>query len=324
MALDFCVSLTVIGFGDAHKENAMFQTVSIIGMGALGILFGKPLLDNLPAGNLRMIADQDRIQRYRQSPPTINGQPCAFPYIPPNDPVAPADLVIVAVKSTSLEQAMADMASQVDDHTTIISLLNGISSEEILETRWPNQVLYAVSLGMDAQRTGQNVTYTKAGFLQFGEKTGEISQRVQYLADFFTKNNLPHQVCPDIRFLQWNKWMLNVGCNQVCAVMGVPYRQLGLETKAKATMLAAMDEVVAIATVCDVALTQTHIAKWQEILASLSPDGLPSMAQDVVAKRKTEVGIFGGTVCALGAKYGIPTPTNQWLVDEIAKIESQF
>ncbi|MFI3312416.1 MAG: ketopantoate reductase family protein [Eubacteriales bacterium] len=302
----------------------MFQTISIIGLGALGILFGKPLLDNLPAGDLRIIADHHRTQRYTANPPTINGAPCPFSYIVPGADVPPADLVIVAVKSTGLEQAMVDMASQVDEHTVIISLLNGISSEELLETRWPGQVLYSVSLAMDAQRVGQDVVYTKAGFLQFGEKNGEISHRVTALANFFTENNFPHQVCQDIRFHQWNKWMLNVGCNQVCAVFRVPYRDLGLETKAKSTMLSAMDEVVAIAAACGVQLTQAHIAKWQEILASLSPDGLPSMAQDVVAHRKTEVGIFGGTACALGKKHNIPTPTNDFLVAEIAKIEATF
>lgn len=302
----------------------MVQTVSIIGMGALGVLFGKPLLDNLPAGNLRIIADEGRIARYTQSPPTVNGQPCPFPYIAPGADVAPADLVIVGVKSTGLNQAIADMASQVGQDTVIISLLNGISSEEILETRWPGQVVYAVSMGMDAQRTGQDVTYTKAGILQFGEKNGELTPRIQELADFFTANQLPHQVCDNILFLQWNKWMLNVGCNQTCAVLGVTYKALGEPGQAKDTMLAAMEEVVAIGALVGVSLTPSHIQTWQKILASLDPDGLPSMAQDVVAKRPSEVEIFGGTVCALGAKHGVPTPVNQRLVQQVQTMEAAY
>ncbi len=302
----------------------MIKTVSIIGMGALGLLFGKPLLDNLPKGNLRMIADSQRIARYTQNPPTINAAPCQFPMIAPGADVPPADLILVAVKSTAMEQAMEDMASQVGEHTVIISLLNGITSEEQLEARWPGQVVYGVAMGMDAQRTAQNLVYTQAGKLQFGEKSGEISSRITDLAAFFTANHLPHQVCDNILFLQWNKWMLNVGCNQVCAVFHATYKDLGEPGEIQNTMLLAMKEVVAIAKVKGIDLTEAHIQKWQEILASLSPDGRPSMAQDVEAKRPTEVGIFGRIVCDLGAKYHIPTPTNQWLVSEVAKLEASF
>jgi 2-dehydropantoate 2-reductase len=44
----------------------------------------------------------------------------------------------------------------------------------------------------------------------------------------------------------------------------------------------------------------------------------------VEAGRKTEVGIFAGRVIKLGKKHNVPVPVNQWLFDEIKKIESGY
>lgn len=300
------------------------ETVSIIGMGGLGVMFGKPLLDTLPRGAVRMIASRERVARYTASPTTCNGVLCDFPYIVPGDNTPPADLVLVAVKFPHMAQTMADMASQVGKDTVIVSLLNGISSEELLEEVWPGQVVYSVSIGMDTQRVGQEISYSRMGRIQLGEPNRPVSPRAQRLADFFAKAAIPVELCDDILFHQWNKWMLNVGCNQVCAALGANYRQLGQLGKPRDMMLSAMAEVVEIAKVRGVSLRTQHIAPWEGILAGLAPEGIPSMAQDVVAKRPSEVDMFGGTVCRLGKKYGIPTPTNQWLVERICQIENQY
>ncbi len=300
------------------------ETVSIIGMGGLGVMFGKPLLDILPRGAVRMIADPQRIARYTANPTICNGQICDFPYIVPGDNTPPADLVLVAVKFPHMTQAIADMASQVGKDTIIVSLLNGISSEELLEEVWPRQVVYSVSIGMDTQRVRQEISYSRMGRIQLGEANCPISPRIQLLADFFAKATIAVELCDDILFHQWNKWMLNVGCNQTCAALGANYQQLVEAGKPRDTMLSAMAEVVEIAKVRGVSLRQEHIAPWTTVLSGLTPGAIPSMAQDVVAKRPSEVDMFGGTVCKLGKQYGIPTPTNQWLVNRIRQIEAQY
>ena len=126
------------------------HTVSLVGLGALGILFGHKLA-GCPDCRLRVIADEDRAARYRAEGVTCNGETCEFDYVSPAEK-QPADLVIFAVKSTQLESAIRDAAGQVGPDTVLISLLNGISSEQRLEEIWPGQVVYAVAQGMDATR----------------------------------------------------------------------------------------------------------------------------------------------------------------------------
>ena len=48
------------------------------------------------------------------------------------------------------------------------------------------------------------------------------------------------------------------------------------------------------------------------------------MAQDVEAKRFSEVELFAGTVLSLGKKYGVATPVNQFLYNKIKAMESNY
>ena len=53
-------------------------------------------------------------------------------------------------------------------------------------------------------------------------------------------------------------------------------------------------------------------------------DGKTSMLQDVLAKRKTEVDIFAGTIIELGQKHNIPTPYNEMIKEKIDAIHLNY
>lgn len=61
-----------------------------------------------------------------------------------------------------------------------------------------------------------------------------------------------------------------------------------------------------------------------KILSGLNPDGYPSMRQDAVAKRYSEVELFAGTVLKLAVKHGIDTPANKRYYEDIKKVESDY
>jgi 2-dehydropantoate 2-reductase len=57
------------------------KKVSIIGLGALGILFGNHFAKKMPKDNVRIIADRERIKKYRSEDVYCNGESCAFNYV---------------------------------------------------------------------------------------------------------------------------------------------------------------------------------------------------------------------------------------------------
>lgn len=295
----------------------------MIGMGALGILFGHPMSKAL-GDNFRMIANTERIARYKTRETTSNGEVCKFNFITPDADIAPADLIIIAVKSTTLDSAIADIASQVGENTIILSLLNGISSEEILEERWPNQVIYSVSNGMDATREAQALIYEKMGFIQYGEADGSITERVTAISKLFDHCCVPYEISDKILYHQWRKMIVNVGVNAATAIYGVTYSGISADGEPRDKSIAAMRELIAIAAARNIVLGEDDITHWLNVLSSLNPDGMPSMRQDVLAKRMTEKELFSGTVCRLGKKYGIATPVNDWYYAQLAEIENNY
>lgn len=115
--------------------------------------------------------------------------------------------------------------------------------------------------------------------------------------------------------------MINVGINQVSAVLRAPYRVFQTSQEARELMESAMREVVVLAKAAKVNLSEEDVIDWYSFQSGLSPQGKTSMVQDVEAKRKTEVEMFGGKVIELGKTYGIPTPVNETLFRLIKIIE---
>ncbi|HZG73214.1 MAG TPA: ketopantoate reductase family protein [Chondromyces sp.] len=302
------------------------KKVSIIGLGALGILFGHHLSKKMPKEDLRIIADEERIKKYESQGVYCNGERCEFNYMTPEETCEPADLIIFAVKFNGLQSAIQAVKNHVGEHTIMLSVLNGITSEAIIgEAYGMDKVLYCVAQGMDAVKVGNQLTYANMGMLCFGEKEpGFVSERVKQTAEFFEKTEVPHEVETDMRRRQWGKFMLNVGVNQTVAVYESNYGEIQKEGNAREMMIRAMREVIALSEKEGIHLTEEDLNYWLDVLSTLSPEGKPSMAQDVEARRYSEVDLFAGAVLELGKKHRVPTPVNQELYDRIKETESQY
>ncbi len=301
------------------------KTVSIIGQGALGILYGQKLVKTLAAGSVRFIANAERIQRYQRDGIYCNGERCKFTYIEPDSPMKPADLLIFAVKFPMLKEAIQDASSQVGKNTIILSLLNGISSEEIIGERFGTEhLLYCVAQEMDATRSGNRLSYSSQGQLLIGSADNEITPAVTAVTELLQKAGLAYTVPRDINREMWNKFMLNVGVNQVVTAFETGYGGVQVPGVQRETMINAMREVLEIANRKGINLKPSDIDTWLGILAPFKPELMPSMRQDVLAKRKTEVELFSGTVLKMAKELHIPVPVNEFLYKRIREIESDY
>lgn len=290
------------------------KKVAIIGMGAMGLLLASELLETMDPKDLFVVADRERIERYQQAPFTVNGVPLDLQFISPEDFVGAVDLAIFAVKYRGLEAAMHDMRRHIDGHTTIISILNGIVSEEDLAKYYDeNQVLYVVAQGMDATREGQAMTYSTKGELAIGYVEPSQKERYEALRAFLVKTGIPFVEPEDIKRQLWSKFMFNVGVNQVVGVYGGGYGVVQRNEEARQKFRDAMAEVIPLARAEGVNLNFEDIETWTKVADNMGPTGKPSMLQDLEAGRPSEVGLFAGTVLRYAKKHNMSVPVNQWL-----------
>lgn len=230
---------------------------------------------------MKVIADAERIARYSAQPVVCNGKECRFDYVTPEQG-QPVDLVLVAVKATVLEQAIKDIKKFVGPDTIIISVLNGITSENDIEAVYPGHCLWSVAIGMDATRVGRSLTFGAEGRIQFGEKSGEMTDRVKAVDEYLTACGIASEPCNDILFKQWSKLMVNDGLNQAAAAFDLPYGGLTKPGPAYDKMLEAMQEVIDLSVLEGVDLpVDNHKAFLESMAPTFNPDGMPSMRQDV-------------------------------------------
>jgi 2-dehydropantoate 2-reductase len=302
------------------------ESISIIGAGALGAVYGS-LFHDMDPGCVSFVAGGERARRLRREGVVVNGRRFNIPVIGLDDGgTAPADLIIVAVKYQHLDDAVGDMKNRVGEETAIISVMNGIESEERIGAVYGmDKILYCVSVGIDALREGNSVIYTTQGKLFFGEASNAaLTERVRRLQALFDRAGIVYETPPDMMRILWWKFMINVGINQASAVLRAPYAVFQAAGEARELMGSAMREVVRVAGKAGVDLSDADIGVFDPVLARLNPQGKTSMLQDVEAGRKTEVEMFAGRVIELGRRYDVPTPVNRMLFDQIRKIESDY
>lgn len=297
------------------ETTAAIRTVAIVGAGAMGAMYAAHFAD---AGFATwLVATGGRAIRLRADPIVINDATLDAAIVDPSAGQTPghADLVIVAVKHADLREALESVAPLVSERSTFLSVLNGLTSEDVIAERYgPDVVLDCVALAMDAMREGHRVRYRQAGRLVFGVRrdatTGQ-GERVTAVQQALDRAGLAWQTPPDMRHAMWWKFMINVGINQASALMRAPYSAFQGTGPERSLMWALIDEVVQVARAEGIDLMQADLDAWDAVLADQPPDGWTSMHQDVAAGRPTEVEIFAGHVVELGSRHGIPTPYNQ-------------
>jgi len=288
------------------------KNVIICGLGAVGLTYAVKFRD---ISNLRILVDSERLERYQKNKPTLNGIEEDFEYILP-DGKFDADLIIISTKSTGLESAIKNIKNFITNKTIIISLLNGISSEEKIKKAYPMaKVLKSYFIGHSAVRDGNAVIQDGVGQIVV-EKDDEIIR-------IFEECGINYSTPEDIDYALWLKLTLNVFSNQTSAILNMTFGELKRNQKFIEFAKKLIAEVRMIAEKKGIKNLENLEADALKALAGMCDEGKTSMHQDILAGRKTEVDIFAGEIIKLGKELGVETPYNQVLYDMIKILEEK-
>jgi len=300
------------------------RNVLICGIGAVGSIYANKINNYCPE-NLRVLVDKERLERYTKNPKTYNGKPLILNYILPEADDFKADLVIIATKYDGLHDTIKNLKNFIKDDTIIISLLNGVTSEEIIarEYGWKH-TLIAYFIGHSAMRNDTQIIHDGVGDVVFGikDETKTDKSDIETVKNFFDRAGISYKVPVDMMRAYWLKFMLNVSSNQPSAILNMTFGQMQENKRFMDFAAKIMNEVCQIAKAEGVNNTETMIEEAFTVFNKMIPEGKTSMLQDIEAGRKTEVEIFAGTVIELGKKHNIPTPYNVVLRDLIEVIEN--
>lgn len=302
------------------------ENVIICGIGAVGSIYADKI-HRYNSKSLRVLVDKDRLENYTKNPKIFNGKPLNFNYILPEDNNFKADLIIIATKYDGLKEVINNIENFVKDDTIIISLLNGVTSEDFIAEKYGWKHLpIAYYFGHSAMRDGNNITHDGVGYIIFGVKDKAKTDicDIEIVKRYFDKVGIDYKTPDDMLHAYWLKYMLNVSSNQPSAILRMTFGQMQNNSKFIEFMKNIIMEVGEIAKAEGVKNTEIMYEEAMNSLYKMTPNGKTSMLQDVEAGRKTEVGLFADTMINFGKKHNIPTPYNMVLKGLIEIIHENY
>ena len=106
------------------------------------------------------------------------------------------------------------------------------------------------------------------------------------------------------------KWMLNIGANQISALTNCDYLQFSRIPEIGKILMLAMHEVLILARYENVDLSTKEVLEIMKYLTTYPYPKKTSMLQDIQAHRKTEIDYISGDLLKLSRKWNCPCPVN--------------
>lgn len=298
------------------------QSVAVLGAGAVGsyVIWG---LSHKKDIRLGVIAEGERADRLKKGGCQINDEVYRPEVWSPQE-AEDVDLLIVSLKYGSLPEALESIKTIVGEHTTVMSLMNGVDSEELIaEQVGDDRVLR--SLIKVASHKEENGYYfnpeTTLGII-FGELAAPFdSERAQAIESLFADTGIHFRSTEFIREEIWGKFRLNVCNNLPQAILGAGVGCYSDSTHMKAISdgLRRELEQIALAKGIDMSKMAGTSGRGSAVPASARYSTL----QDLDAGRHTEIDMFSGALMRMGEELGIPTPYNEYTYHMIKALEEK-
>lgn len=298
------------------------KSVAVLGAGAVGsyVIWGLSEKSDIRLG---VIAEGERAERLKKNGCAINGK-TYHPEVWTQDEAHDVDLMVVALKYGSLEGALESIQKATGEHTAIMSLMNGIDSEEIIgRTVGMEHVLPAlIKVASHKEEDGYHFDPPTTLGIIFGEPSAPFdSERVKAVEELFADTGIHFRSTEYIQEEIWCKFCLNVCSNLPQAILGAGvgcYRD-SVHMKAISDGLKRELEAVAQAKGIDMSKTESSSGRG----SAVPPSARYSTLQDLDAGCHTEIDMFSGALVRMGKELGIPMPYNEYTYHMIKALEEK-
>lgn len=229
--------------------------------------------------------------------------------------IGPSDLVLVCVKTYSMESVLPSLPSLVGPKTVIMSMQNGIDNEDrIAKAAGAEHVLgLAAQVSAFIQKPGVVVQAGGPGRLIFGEMAGGESVRTASLAKTFQEARIAVEVRSDVKVALWEKFIFICSASGVTALTRLPAGPIFADRETAGLLRATLDEGVAVANAEGIAVAARFTDQTLGFMGKLEPWTRGSMALDLLEGRRLELETLNGTMVRLGRAREVPVPVN-WTI----------
>jgi 2-dehydropantoate 2-reductase len=298
-----------------------FERVCVVGAGTIGSLIAGHLASQaevsvltrreeharaLNENGLRIVGKSDLLATV-----TASADPSQLPDF---------DLAIVATKTTGVEAGIAGIAGRCPE-ATVMTVQNGLGSEEVVCRYGPWKVISGVTFISGIRHSDAVIEYELDTETWMGPYAGTETpfESARAAGDLFAASGLRAEVLPDLLPAQWSKLIFNAAVNGTAALTELPHVALFAKRDAPTDLGHFVYDLVAEGkAVAAAAGVELHDDPWEmnrlAVSRGESDEGEyahpPSMLEDVLAHRATEVDAITGALVREAQRVGVPAPLN--------------
>lgn len=239
--------------------------------------------------------------------------------------IAACDLLVMAVKSYHVYEAILGVSHLVTDDSPVVALLNGLGHLEVMGRVVERKNIIAGFTNMAATALGPGLVVNDGvGKTKIGEYDGTISPRLQKISGMLNKCAIETEPVQDIISRMWCKVIVHAAINSVSAVVRQRNGHLieGLESISLLKRL--VDEGEEIADACGIVLGTTDLYAMLLATCRRTFNHLSPMLQDIINQRKTEVDALNGILYRYGKRNGVAAVTHQTMFELIKSVEKSY
>jgi 2-dehydropantoate 2-reductase len=235
-------------------------------------------------------------------------------------------LVMLCVKSKDSTRCAEDIKTKFDNKTTVLSVQNGVSNEEKIESVLGKGSVLGCLTNVASETIEPGVylqIYNPVNLyrLQFGELSAEQnSARVEKIYEVLLDMNLTAKTSNEIIKDQWSKLVWNSAFNPLSALYRADLGTIASHPVAKEEALGIMHETTRVANALginlDLDLPNKH---WELTNRKEWASFRTSMLQDIEAGKDIEIDELLGLIIEKGLETGVSTPYAKRVFDALSK-----
>lgn len=302
--------------------------ITVVGAGAMGSLFGGLLAErghdvtlvDVNAAHLQAIGTHglrlhnDQADRYIRTlracrPDEADGVP---------------DLVLLFTKTLHTAGALAGVAHLMGPDTHVLSLQNGLGNVEAIGRHVAiERILIGVTTWPADLVAPGHVHSHGQGVVRLMSADGSERPFVAAVARALDEAGLACTADAAVWTAIWEKVAFNAALNSICTATQCTVDQLGAIDDGPALAFAVVDEVLAVAQAQGIVVhAEACKARVADAIAR-HVGHRPSMLQDVLAGRRTEIEAINGAVVAAATARGMAVPCTRTLLQIVRLVQER-
>jgi 2-dehydropantoate 2-reductase len=235
---------------------------------------------------------------------------------------APADLVLMAVKSYDTQQASRDALPAMAETTVALTLQNGLGNVEAMSAVMGRSRVMAGVTAHGATLLGPvHVSHAGTGDTTMGEPDGGVTDRLRAVGAAMEQAGIAVQLAESLDSVLWGKVVVNAAINPITALLRLRNGRLLEGEETRRLMQEAALEAASVAAALGVELPYADPVQRVEAVCRLTSGNRSSMLQDIERGARTEVDQISGAIVRQGESIGVPVPVNRVLRDLVSALE---